>query len=207
MQELTTIEKESNELINQANLYAVRNQETYNGAAILKKSLSVFKSKIKNFFDPIVNKTNEAYKEAKINRKSQVDPIESAELILRQKCKDYEDLKEKERLVLQEKENTRLKDEADQRVKDEDEFSKAQGLDETEAPEQEEPATPPAEVKVKPIFERQTGLGIQRKWQYRIVDETKIPREFLKLDLVKIGESVRRSKDKTEIAGVEAYYG
>lgn len=203
MNEMTTLDVESHELTQQANLYIVKNQETYDGAAILKKSLSAFKLKLKTIFDPIVSTANTAYKEAKSQQKAQVNPIEEAEKILRQKCKDYEDEKEKERLALEQKE----KDKAAQAVKDAEEFSEAQGLDdEGDMFGNKMEQQPPPPVKVKPTFEKQTGLGIRRTWKYKVIDEALIPTAYLKPDLVKIGEAVRKNKDTIPIPGIEVYY-
>ncbi len=197
MNEIAKLQTKSNELINQASIYIVKDQKTYDGAAILKKSLSAFKSKLKSIFDPIVSTANMAHKEAKAQQKGQIDPIEEAENILRQKCKEYEDKKEKERLALEQKE----KDKVTKAAKDAQEFADAQGLGDTE----ESPPAPPP-VKVKPIFDKQAGLGIRRTWKFKIVDEALIPTAYLKPDLVKIGEAIRRNKDKTYIPGVEVYY-
>ena len=197
MNEIEQLKPQSNELINQANLYIVKNQETYEGAAILKKSLSAFKAKVNGIFKPIVSKAYEAHQEAKKQQKQYVDPIAEAERIIMQKCKNYENKKEQERIEAQKKAEA----EAEQKRKDEAEFAEAQGLDEPE-----EAPTPPPPVKVKPTIEKQTGLGIRRTWKFRITDEKLIPREYLKPDLVEIGVAVKKAKENTAIPGIEAYY-
>lgn len=49
------------------------------------------------------------------------------------------------------------------------------------------------------------GLAQRTNWTYRIVDENKIPRQYLKPDEVKIAQLVRALKDKTNIPGIEVY--
>ncbi|MCK5561231.1 MAG: hypothetical protein KAJ51_11575, partial [Thermoplasmata archaeon] len=166
--------------------------------------LSTFRSKLKCIFDPIVKKANDAKKEAADQRKAQIDPIEQAENIIKQKCKDYENERERRRLETEEKMKAKAKADAEQQVKDDKEFAEAHGLDDDN--EEPSPPAPEVKVKVKPTIEKVTGLGIRRTWKYRITDEAKIPREFLKIDNVKIGEAVRQGKDKTSIEGIEAYY-
>lgn len=198
MQELQTIQNESSELINQANQYLIIDQPTYENAANLKKQLSLFKSKINGIFAPIVKKAHEAHKEAKATQKKYIEPIDEAERIVLNKCKAYEDEQEKIRLAEQKK----AQEEAEQKVKDEAEFAEAHGLDEDHA----EPPPSPPKVKIKPKVDKVSGIGIRRTWKFDVIDETKVPREYLKLDLVKIGEIVRKNKDKTNIPGVKTYY-
>ena len=50
------------------------------------------------------------------------------------------------------------------------------------------------------------GLGFRRYWRARIIDETKIPREFLKVDEVAINEYVTKNKEKAVIPGVEVFF-
>lgn len=50
-----------------------------------------------------------------------------------------------------------------------------------------------------------TGTQVRRSWEYRVVDESKIPREFLMPNYDLIGDTVKEYEDKTNIPGIEAY--
>uniref|UniRef100_A0A6M3L6P9 Uncharacterized protein n=1 Tax=viral metagenome TaxID=1070528 RepID=A0A6M3L6P9_9ZZZZ len=62
---------------------------------------------------------------------------------------------------------------------------------------------------VMPTVEKTTpkaDMRLYRKtWKYRIIDEAKIPREYLKPDEIKIGGVVRALKEKCKIEGVQIY--
>jgi hypothetical protein len=49
------------------------------------------------------------------------------------------------------------------------------------------------------------GISMRENWKFRIVNEKLIPREYLKVDDVKIGAIVRALKGATNIPGIEAY--
>jgi hypothetical protein len=62
------------------------------------------------------------------------------------------------------------------------------------------------EVKVAPATPKIAGLRQRQNWRYRIVDPTKVPREYLMPDEQKIGQAVRAWKKAGEvIPGIEAY--
>ena len=69
-------------------------------------------------------------------------------------------------------------------------------------------ATKPVEVE-RVIVESRTpqveGISNRDYWKFKIVDETKIPDKYWKLDLVKIGEDIRAAKKVDAIPGVEGY--
>jgi chromosome segregation ATPase len=73
----------------------------------------------------------------------------------------------------------------------------------------EEKAKNVVEVKVQPNIPAVAGVPSRRNWRYKIVDESKIPDRFWKLDEQYIGAEVRRIKDKqkaeAEIPGIECY--
>ena len=52
-------------------------------------------------------------------------------------------------------------------------------------------------VKVEASIPRMAGSKNQTFWEHRVIDETKIPREYLMVDESKIGKMVREVKDKT----------
>ncbi|MCC6310394.1 MAG: hypothetical protein IT345_05705 [Trueperaceae bacterium] len=60
-------------------------------------------------------------------------------------------------------------------------------------------------VIVEKAVPKVAGLSSRETWTFQIVDETKIPREFLVPDLTKIRGVVRAMKSATNIPGVRAY--
>jgi DNA polymerase III alpha subunit (gram-positive type) len=58
---------------------------------------------------------------------------------------------------------------------------------------------------VESKFEQAAGISTREVWKFRIVDATKIPREYLIPDENYIGEMVRVTKGKKQIDGIEIY--
>jgi len=58
---------------------------------------------------------------------------------------------------------------------------------------------------IEPAVPNIAGVSIRKIWKFRIVDETKIPREWLMVDEKKIGSAVRKTGCHLKIAGVEIY--
>lgn len=68
-----------------------------------------------------------------------------------------------------------------------------------EAPVQAAPVVIPKAVP------KVTGMSIRDNWKFRVTNEKLIPREYLKVDEVKIGQVVRALKSSTNIPGIETY--
>jgi hypothetical protein len=64
------------------------------------------------------------------------------------------------------------------------------------------PVSPVILPKTTPKVE---GISSREVWKFRIVDATKIPREYMVPDEVGIGSVVRSTKGKVQIPGVEIY--
>jgi hypothetical protein len=60
-------------------------------------------------------------------------------------------------------------------------------------------------VTVAPVIPKQEGIASRTNWKFRIVNESLIPREYLKPDEKKIGEMVRTLAAETKIPGVEVF--
>ena len=60
------------------------------------------------------------------------------------------------------------------------------------------PAVVPSQTKV-------AGLAMTKLWQYRIVDESQIPRKYMIPNAKMLGELARTLKGLAEIPGVEVY--
>jgi len=208
------IEQESNELLLKAENYKITNQETYEEAGAYLKSCMELKKKIQKFFEPTIEAFKRAKATAEQGRKEEVErmneyisPVESAVITVRNKCKYYED--EKERLAREEAERLRKIEE------EKAEKERQRLLEQAEKEKNKEKAelilNKAVEVRaenierVRPEVKKVTNLGIVRRWRWRIVDEKVIPREFLKVDEVKINKYVVEQKDKSSIMGVEVY--
>ena len=61
------------------------------------------------------------------------------------------------------------------------------------------------EPKFKVKAPETKGTSITQRWKFRVKNLSLIPREWLKLDEVKVGAAVRLAKGQIEIPGIEPY--
>lgn len=192
---LVELQHESSQLTIEAQKYDVVNQTAYSHAGNFLKQCINLKKQIELFFEPTIENFKKAKAEADAGRKAEIDrmnrylsPVEEAINIVQRKCKDFENEAEKKRL-----EEQKIKDEE---AKKQAEIEKAWG---------EENPVVEAE-KAKPVIAKVSGLGIRRTWQWKIVNEELIPREYLKIDEVAINKVVREQQGNTKIEGIEVFY-
>lgn len=128
----------------------------------------------------------EREKQAEIDRKQREEEIESA----------------KKAGEIKAREAARLKKEADEAAQRERERAAQEAEEAKRAAEQET-------VTVKAAVPVVAGIRARVNWKFRVVDATKLPRQYMKPDEGAIGQVVRRMKDaKTAealIPGIEVY--
>jgi hypothetical protein len=131
-------------------------------------------------------------------------PYLEKEVYIKKQLSDYD--REQERI--RREEEARLREEARKREEEAQiqaaiEADNKGEKEEAEAILEEKPYVPPIVLpKTTPKVE---GISYRENWTFRIVDAAKVPREYLKVDEVKIGGVVRSMKGGTKIAGVEIY--
>lgn len=178
---------------------------SYKKAGHFILALGELEKAIDSSFDPIIKAQYAAWKLAIAKKDEHYAPLKEAEGIAKAKMAEYQVLAEK-RLK---EEEVRLR-EAAQRAEEEDRLSRANALIEAGKPE-EALQLLDAEVEAPLVIMPETsapkvpGIVTRRVWKWKIVDETKIPREYLVPDEVRIGKMVRASEGKIEIPGVEVY--
>lgn len=198
MPSLMEIKNESSSLYQRSVVMAVDNQDRYEIAADFIKVCMGLKSKVELFFNPSIEQFKKAKKEAETGRKQQVEkmnevlsPINEALMIMRQKCKNYEDEKIKE---AEQEEANRIEEMATLKKEGEENWDE----DKVELAET-------VDVTKKPEIQKVTNLGIRRPWKWKVVNTLKIPPEYLVLNMVKINKEVRENKENTNIPGIEVY--
>ena len=177
---------------------------SYKAAGELLLTIKDLRKEIDSAFAPIIEAAHNAHKKALEQKKKADAPLVEAESIIKPRIAAYIAEVNRKRA----EEEARLREE--ERKKEEDrrlqEAIKAEAAGDTAKAEQIL-ETPVSIGKVRPITEapKVAGVSIQKRWTYRVVDETKIPREFLTPDHTKIGAFVREMKDQAMIPGVEFF--
>lgn len=188
----------------QANALIITTPEQYQAAADMLLNIKAIQKEIDATFDPIVKKAHEAHKEAVAQKKKVETPLKEAEAIIKPKMVKYDT--EQEAIRRAEEERLRaiaLKEEEDRRIAEAAAAEAEGNHDEAEAIVSEPVYVAP--VMVQKTTPQVSGVQYRETWTFEVVDINKVPREYLKLDDVRIGGVVRSMKGATNIPGIRAY--
>jgi hypothetical protein len=190
-----------------AKAIVITNQDSYNQAAGLLIAIATLKKEIVDHHKPIKDTAFAAHKAAVAAEKRLLDPLVEAETFIKRGLGVF--VQEQERLRLEaqrkvEEEARRLEEEARLKLAVQaEEF----GADEETVQEIVNTPLPMQRPVAVPSFTPAAGIGSSRKpvYKWRVIDEKQIPREFLKIDEVKINGIVRAMGSATKIAGIQVY--
>lgn len=190
--------------IEQAERLVINTDEQYVIAGNMLKYLKDLTKEIKSTFRPHIEKAHATWKGLLQEEKKHLEPVGKAEKIIKQKMGQYVEEQERRR-----KEEERRRQEELQRQMEEQRLREAEALEaeglkeEAEALLEEDIPAPP--VISQPATPKIPGLALREEWKFKIVDEKKIPREYLKPDEVKIRKVVKALKGETRIPGIQVY--
>jgi len=168
---------------------------------------------INSVFNPMIQKAHEAHKEAIAQKKKFENPLREAEDYLKSQIAPY--LAEKERARREaELRAQREREEAERKAREEEERKLQEAIkaeeegriEEAEEILNEEAIEPALKEQIVPEKTKLQGTFLRRDWKWRISNFEDIPKEYLKLDEVKINQAVRSLKEKAAIPGIEIYY-
>lgn len=202
--ELEVIQQKTLTVPEQAKLIQVTDAPTYERAGEVLGQVKILRKEIDSYFDPIISRAHAAHKEAVSQKKRADEPLAQAEAILKPQMLAF--VNEQRRKA--EEEERRQREEARKKAEQEqlEAAIQAEAEGDKEAAEaiiQEPVYVPPIQVKAE--IPKVSGFSVREQWTFEIVDEKKIPREYLIVDEVSIGKVVRAMKDKTSISGIRAY--
>jgi len=172
------------------------------------------RNKIAGTMDSIIKGAHALWKDALSTKSEMEEPLARAEEIVGPQIASYKRKKEEEIRVREEEKARKIEEE---RKKKEEALEKAAALerdgDKEKAAEEfekaekieEEESLLALEPKFKPMAPETKGTSIRENWKFRVKNLKEVPREWLKLDEVKVGTAVRASKGKIEIPGIETY--
>lgn len=188
----------------QARAAVIQSNDDYVKAGAILVVIKDLRKQIDSFFDPIIKKQYEAHKEAVAQKKRADAPLVEAEGIIKPRLAAWN--AEQERLRKEEEERLQeiaRKEEEERRLKEAILAEQFGDKEEAEAiintPIQAPPVVAPKTVP------KVAGVSFTKQWKFRIKDPLKVPREYLAVDEVKIGQVVRALKDQTNIPGVEVF--
>jgi gas vesicle protein len=184
----------------------IKNNGDLKDAYSFLKILKELKKQLGQIFDPIIKKAHEAHKEAKAQKNKFEDPLKEAESIVTPKIKKYLDEEERKR----QEEERRLQEEV-RKQQEEARIERATELEEEgKAKEAEEVLTEPDNTPLPTIAKTTPKVDrrlIRKTWKWRVVDASKVRRQYLTEDTVKINATVRahgKDAEKT-VGGIQAW--
>ena len=188
----------------QAKQISIKTMDDYVRAGEIMLTIKAIRKKITETFKPIKQKMDAAKQEVLDQERAADAPLKEAEALLSPQIIAWN--REQERLR-QEEEN-RLREEA--RKQEEERRLQEAILAEQSGQKEEAEAIMETPVQVAPVVvpksvPKVAGMSIRENWKFKISNEKLIPREYLKVDEVKIGQVVRALKSATNIPGVEVY--
>jgi len=211
---LKTIEKEALSLPAQAKAARVTDNKSLERAGEILVAVKGLRKLINETFDPIIKKAHESHREAIEQKKRAELPLVEAEGVLKPQIGRY--VAEQERIKREAEEKARREEQARieaERKAEEERLAAALKAEEAgdsaraeeilnEAPPEFKPL-PPAPVGF--VVPKISGMSTSTIWKFDVVDQAKIPSEFMVPNFTKIGQVVRATKGTLQIPGIRIY--
>jgi len=175
---------------------------TYAEAGDFLISLKALEKKIKGYFGKIKKKAYDSWKEICTLENEELDKLKPATAHLNRQMVTFNLAEGKKR----KKEEDRLRREAKKKAEEEwlataIEAEKSGNKEEAEEILEEPVFVPPP--MVESFTPKIRGLAMKDNWDFEIVDIKKIPRNYFKIDEVKIRGVVKALKSSTDIPGIK----
>lgn len=198
----------------QAKVLKVVDAPSYVAAGELWKAIKAIRAKVAATFDKSIKTAHELHKGLLAKKKEHDGPLDAAERMVKQAMSAYDQEQEAIRkaeearlaAIARKAEEERLLMEAIAAEED----ARANGATKEEAAQEAaaiiaEPVYAPPVVLQKTTPKLQGGPIFQTRWDFEIIDEEKIPRQYMVPDLVKIRQIVTAMKGRTAVPGVRAF--
>ncbi|MCK9433130.1 MAG: hypothetical protein M0R00_09245 [Candidatus Omnitrophica bacterium] len=154
--------------------------------------------------DPLIDSTNKAHEDAVAQKRMFETPLAQAEGIIKPALTAWDTAQEQiRRKVEQEAQEAAHKTEVERKLA---EAVSLEQQGDKQAAEQvmAEPVYVPPVIIPKTV-PKVNGISYTERWNWSLVDINKVPRDFLKLDEVKVGQVARAMKSAANIPGIRVY--
>lgn len=192
-------------VIEQANAVTITDSQGYMAAGELWKAIKALKDQVVDTFKPIIDKAHAAHKEALAQKAKIFDPLDTASRTVKSLMEKYD----REQEAIRQAEERRLQEIA-RKAEEDRKLQEALAMEATGNKEEaqviinEEVYVPP--VIVPKAVPKMSGGPVYRTiWDFEIINEALIPRQYLIPDLVKIGGVARALKKEAKIPGVNVW--
>jgi len=204
---VVVIERKTQDLTKQATAIVIKDQLQYGRANNFLRAVKDLQKEIHATFDPIVAAAYKTHQEATSKRKEHLMPAVSAEIVVKNKMIVYSDEQEAKRIAEQRKIDAKARVEEEKKRKElearaEKWAAKGKIAKAEELQEQAEEVEVVAPV-VAPKVEKVKGVSYKENWSAIVVDETKVPREYLQVNTMALNRIAKATKGSIKIPGVE----
>ena len=189
------------DLIKIAKELVIETEEQATEASEMVKKLKELENEIRASFDPVIDKAYKAHKEAIAQRDEHLKPVLEAQRKLKSVLCDWHTKQEQIKLEEARREAERLR-----KLEEEKILAQASQLEmQGETKLAEEILNTP--VTVSPKYEKPKiqGISFAEIWDFEILDEKLIPREYLIPDEQKIRQIVKATKGELNIPGIKIF--
>jgi len=205
--QIVVIEKNTKYLTEEAKAIVISTQDHYEKANEFLRAVKGLQKEIHATFDPIVSAAHKTHQEATSKRKEHLDPAISAERVVKGKMIAYDDKMEAIRRAEQRRIDAKAREEEERKRKElaaraEKWAAKGKIAKAEELQEQAEEVEVVAPV-VAPKVEKIKGVSFKENWSAIVVDETKVPREYLQVNTMALNRIAKATKGSIKIPGVE----
>ena len=195
-------------------LVVIKDAEHYLRAGELWKVVVAMMKEVDEAFDHNIKRWHEGHKSAIADKARYWNPLNDTKKTIKIVMEKYDAEQERIRVAEQRRlEEIARKEEEERRLAEAiaaEEELKARGATKEEAAKEataiiEEPVSVAPVIIPKATPKLAGGPVYRTIWKARIIDERKIPRQYLVPDIVKINQVVRALKNNHGIDGIEAY--
>lgn len=194
---------EAKAAVRSAEEFVISNDGQLENADKFQTALQALEKTIKSDFKKSKEQAWSAHKAIVAQEAKHLKPVQQARKILKSKMANYQEEQERIRQEEERKAQEAARAAAEQSQLEEAEHAEEMG-DKKRADEILSKPVDAAPVVV-PRKTPKTATVLRKVWAYEIVDEAKIPREFLAVDVVKIGKAIRALGNSLNIPGIRVY--
>ena len=202
-QQIADVRKEVAPVLEAAKALQVVDEDSYLQAMELGRQCDSRAKRVEAIWSEAKSKSYAAYKSILDTIGSFTKPLQEAKKVIGQKAYTWKREEDEKRR----REEARLREEAQQRA-EEERLREASQLAAEGKEEQADQVLEKPIIVEAPKIERVSKVenaAMRENWQFEIVDENAIPREYLIPDRVKIGKVVKALKGETKISGVKVF--
>jgi hypothetical protein len=199
-------ERSSDILIGANSMKAIVDEKGLEIASGLISGIKGIRKDIADFFRPNIDRLNQAHREAIRQMKNFDDPLAEGERQVKSLISGY--YAELRRKRAEEEEAARKAEEERLRIEQEKLEVAAKAENEGKKEEAEKILEEiPEQHRLESIKEpKMKGAYVRQRVRWKVIDEKKIPRNFMMPNGPKITEMVELAKGKIEIPGIEVYF-